>query len=262
MGCILVVQTYLLHRREKTIGTDINLNISRIDILWMVRLLLTGLAIGAFALNDVPNIMISDEGAFWETARAIATGDFKPDFFAFGVYTSPVASSIFQGWMLRFVGVNMWGWRFASVLAGTFTVIPLYLLAREWFDWRVAVLAALLMITSPYYLSFARMGYNNSQAFFPVVLCLYFWSLGYKRTSSLYYWLAGIAAGLGFYTYPASWLGLNTVIIVMVVLTIIRRIQIRQVLSTMAIFVAAITATALPRIVYGASSDNPEFASL
>ncbi|MGD8403880.1 MAG: glycosyltransferase family 39 protein [Anaerolineales bacterium] len=255
---ILVLQTLLLRRREKEIGINLSPNIARIDLIWMAGLFVAGLIIGSFALKDIPNIMIPDEGAFWETARAIANGDLKPDFFAFGVYTFPVASSLFQGWVMRFVGVNLWGWRFASVLAGTFTVIPLYLLAREWFDRRVAVIAALLMLTSPYYLSFARLGYNNSQALFPVVLCLYFWSLGYKRVSNLYYWLAGISAGLGFYTYPASWLGLVTVIIVMAVFTIIRRIQVRQASIAIAIFVAAITVTALPRIVYGASSDNPE----
>jgi len=255
---ILLVQTFLFYRREKNIGTDINPNIARIDVFWMIGLFLAGLGIGAFALNDIPNIMIPDEGAFWEAARAIATGDLKPDFFAFGVYTFPVASSLFQGWIMRIVGVNLWGWRFASVLAGTLASIPLYLLAREWFDRRVAVLAALLMLTSPYYLSFARLGYNNSQALFPVVLCLYFWSLGYKRKSSLYYWLAGIAAGLGFYTYPAAWLGLVTLIISIVLFTLIRRIRIRQALFTILIFGAAIIVTALPRIVYGASSDNPE----
>ena len=138
------------------------------------------------------------------------------------------------------------------------TVIPLYLLAREWFDRRVAVMAALFMVSSPYYLSFARMGYNNSQALFPVVLSLYFWSLGYKRASNLYYWLAGLAAGLGFYTYTAAWLGLVTIIMVMVMLIAIRRIRFRQALLVTAIFLTATTLSAGPRLVYGASSANAE----
>ena len=224
----------------------------------MIGLFLLGLGIGSFALQDIPNIMIPDEGSFWETGRAIAIGEFKPAFFDFGVYTFPVASSIFQGWVMRIVGVNLWGWRFASVLAGTLTVIPLYLLAREWFDRRVAIMAALFMVSSPYYLSFARMGYNNSQALFPVVLSLYFWSLGYKRDSKLYYWLAGLAAGLGFYTYPAAWLGLVTIVLVMVLLTTIRRIKFRQAILVTAIFLTATALTAGPRLAYGASSQNAE----
>jgi len=254
----LALLTHLIHRYDKASGANLSLNITRIDIVWLAILFLVGLAIGSFALQDIPNIMVPDEGSFWETGRAIAIGEFKPAFFDFGVYTFPVASSIFQGWVMRLFSVNLWGWRFASVLAGTFTVIPLYMLGREWFDRRVAVMAALFMVSSPYYLSFARMGYNNSQALFPVVLSLYFWSLGYKRNCNLYYWLAGLAAGLGFYTYPAAWLGLVTIVIVMALLTAIRRIKFRQAILATTILLTATAVTAGPRLIYGASSENAE----
>ncbi len=119
-------------------------------------------------------------------------------------------------------------------------------------------MAALIMVSSPYYLSFVRLGYNNSQALFPVVLSLYFWSIGYKRGSNFYYWLAGLAAGLGFYTYPAAWLGLVTIIIVVVMLAAIRRINFRLSLLVMTVFLTATILTAGPRLVYGASSENAE----
>ena len=255
---VLALLTYLLYKYEKSTGAHLSPNITCVDIFWMIGLFLLGLGIGSFALQDIPKIMVPDEGSFWETGRAIAIGEFKPAFFDFGVYTFPVASSIFQGWVMRLFGVNLWGWRFASVLAGSLTIIPFYLLAREWFDRRVAIVAALIMISSPYYLSFARMGYNNSQALFPVVLSLYFWSLGYRRNSTLYYWLAGLASGLGFYTYTAAWLGPVTIIIVMTLLTTIRRIIVRWALLTTAVFLLAIAITAGPRLVYGASSQNAE----
>ena len=254
----LALLTHLLYRHEKTTGVNVSPNITRADIFWMSGLFMLGLGIGSFTLQDIPKIMIPDEGSFWETGRAIATGEFKPAFFDFGVYTFPVASSIFQGWVMRLFGINIWGWRFASVLAGTLTIIPLYLLAREWFDRRVAIVAALIMVSSPYYLSFARMGYNNSQALFPVVLSMYFWSLGYRRNSTLYYWLAGFASGLGFFTYPAAWLGLITIIIIMILLTAIRQINFRQASFVTAVFLSASALTAGPRLVYGASSQNAE----
>jgi 4-amino-4-deoxy-L-arabinose transferase-like glycosyltransferase len=254
----LATLTYLLYRHEKENGVDLDPKISRTDLLWMVGLFLVGLGIGSFALLDIPNIMIPDEGSFWETGRAIATGEFKPVFFDFGVYTFPVASSIFQGWVMHLFGVNLWGWRFASVLAGTLTVFPLYLLAREWFDRRVAVMAALFMLSSSYYLSFARIGYNNSQALFPVVLSLYFWTLGYKRNSKLHHWLAGLSAGLGFYTYSAAWLGLVTILMMMVLIIVFRRMRARRALVATTVFLAAVTITAGPRFLYGASSQNAE----
>ncbi len=127
----LALFTYLLYKHEKASDATISPNIHRADIFWMTGLFLLGLGIGSFALIDIPNIMIPDEGSFWEAGRAIATGEFKPAFFDFGVYTFPIASSIFQGWVIRLFGVNIWSWRFASVLAGTLTVIPLYLLGAR-----------------------------------------------------------------------------------------------------------------------------------
>jgi 4-amino-4-deoxy-L-arabinose transferase-like glycosyltransferase len=254
----LALLTSLFYQHEKTAGVNLSLNITRLDLLWMIIMFLSSLVIGGFTLQDIPNIMIPDESAFWEYGRAIAIGNDKPIFFDFGVYSFPVASSIFQGWVIRLFGVNLWGWRFASVLAGSFTVFPLYLLAREWFDRRIAVMATLFMISSPYYLSFARLGYNNSQSLFPTVLSLYFWSLGFKRTSNLYYTLAGLAAGLGFYTYIAAWLGLITVLKLMVLVPLIQRSNFRQAILAMVIFFIAVTFTAAPRLVYGASSENTE----
>jgi hypothetical protein len=49
----------------------------------------------------------------------------------------------------------------------------------------------------------------------------------------------GLAAGLGFYTYPAAWLGLVTVVMMMVLLTVIRRIRVRQAVTFLAFFLAA-----------------------
>ena len=256
--CSLGSQAYLFFRHERSVGVNHSPNITRTDTYWLSGLFLGGLAIASFALNDIPNIILPDEGPYWETARAIVMGNLKPDFFFFGVDTFPLASSIFQGWVMRLAGVTLWGWRFASVFAGTLTVIPLYLLAREWFDRRVAVMAVLIMLTSPYYLSIARAGYIYSQALFPVVLSLYFWSLGYKRASSLYYWLAGIAAGIGFYTYTAAWLGLVAITIMFTLFIIIRRIKLRQAVFATTIFLAASAATAFPHLVFGVTSNNPE----
>jgi 4-amino-4-deoxy-L-arabinose transferase-like glycosyltransferase len=120
-----------------------------------------GIAMGAYALHDIPSVMVQDEGAFWENARAIALKQFQPVFFDSGVYTFPVASTILQGWLMRLFGVTVWGWRFASVLMGVAAVIPLYLLGKEWLGRRVAIVTCILMLANPYFLSFARLGYNN-----------------------------------------------------------------------------------------------------
>jgi 4-amino-4-deoxy-L-arabinose transferase-like glycosyltransferase len=193
-----------------------------------------GIGIGAYALQDIPAVMVPDEGSFWENARAIALRQFQPAFFDSGVYTFPIASTIYQGWMMRLFGVNLWGWRFASVLAGVSALIPLYLLGKEWFGRRVAIASAILMLANPYFLSFARLGYNNSQALLPVTLAVYLWALGSRKGSYFYLWLAGLVAGLGFYTYSAAWIGVVTLCLGVVYLRVLRQISWKQ---TFAVFV-------------------------
>ena len=244
---------------DKNAGINLSLGLSAPDILWMLGLFAFGIALGAYALEDIPIVIVPDEGSFWEAARAIASREFHPAFFDSGVYTFPMASSIFQGWVLRIFGVNFWGWRFASVLAGVVAVVPLYLLAKEWFGRRTAVAAGVMMLANPYFLSFSRLGYNNSQALFPVTLTVYFWALGTRRGSYFCLWLAGLAAGFGFYTYFSAWLGLVTICLGVLYLRLLRHINWKRVFVIIAFILAAWGATIAPRIVYTASVNFSEW---
>lgn len=225
--------------------------LTSMDSFWLCLLLLAGLTVGAWYLLDIPARMVGDEGSFWEAARAIAVGEGRPSPFGLGVYTFPIASSLLQGFFMRLFGVTVWGWRFSSVLAGVLALIPLYLLAREWFGRRVAVVAGLAMLANPYFLAFARLGYNNSQALFPVTLSLYFWSMGLKRSSYLYCWLAGLAAGLGFYTYTAAQLGLVVILFTVPYLALRRQVPWRQLVVITLVMLLAWGLFLAPRLVLG-----------
>jgi 4-amino-4-deoxy-L-arabinose transferase-like glycosyltransferase len=176
-------------------------------LFWISGLLLLGISVGSFALQDIPIAIIPDEDQFWQTARAIAVGQMDPVIFDSGVFTFPIASSIYQGWVLRLFGATLWAWRFSSVIAGVLVIIPLYLLAKDWFGHTVAVVTSVLMIANPYFISFSRLGYNNSQSLLPVTLCIYFFALAARNGGYFYLWLSGLVAGFGFYTYSATWLG-------------------------------------------------------
>ncbi len=250
----LLTLTLLFWKRERGASVDLSLHVAWQDGAWMLLLFALGIGIGAYRLNDVPAWVAADEGAFWGTAHSIATGELQPAFFDFGVYSFPVASSIFQAWALRLAGMDLWAWRFASVLSACLTIFPLYLLGRELFDRRVAIAACVLMIVNPYFLAFARLGYNNSQAILPVTLTVYFLALGLRRGSYFYLWLAGMAAGLGYYTYFAAWLGLIVVGVAALTLPFTTRIPFRKTLPLLLVPLAGWFAIALPRIVYSLSS--------
>lgn len=248
----LLMFTILFWKNERVTTNPI----SQLDLLWMLILFAFAIAVGSYSLNNLPAGWIADEGPFWEAARGVALGESKPSFFDTGVYTFPIASSILQGIIMRWAGINMWGWRFASVLPAALTIIPLYLLTCELFNRRTAIAANVIMIANPYFLAFARLGYNNIQSLFPVTLCIYFLTLGYKKNNRFYLWLAGLTAGLGFYTYFSAWLGLVTAIILIADITLISHKKLRKSFSPLIIVLVAAFLVILPRLLYGSSGDD------
>jgi 4-amino-4-deoxy-L-arabinose transferase-like glycosyltransferase len=235
---------------------DLSPGLERSDLAWIAGLFALTLFVGVFALKDIPNAIISDEGSFWEAARSIAAGEYHPAFFDFGVYTFPIASSIYQSWVMRIAGVSLWGWRFTSVLAGAAATLPLYSLGRAWFGRSVAVSAVLAMLANPYFLVYTRLGYNNIQALFPLTLSLYLWLKATQKSSFFYLWLAGVAAGLGFYTYPAALLAFPVIGISALILWLRRGISFRRLLILGGILILALAMLFGPRLAYGASGER------
>jgi 4-amino-4-deoxy-L-arabinose transferase-like glycosyltransferase len=236
---------------------QINLSptISRSDILWMTGLLMVGIIVGAYNLQGLPDTLMGDEGSFWTAARDIANGEFAPPIFANGVYTFPILSSIGQAWALELFGINLWGWRFGSVLSGVITIIPLYLLARDAFDRKVAIASCAALIFSPYFLAFARLGYNNVQSLFITTLALYFLYLGLQRSSNFYLFLAGCAAGLGFYTYFAARSALLIAILFIGFLWIGRKIKFRAAVHAGILLSLGAILVIAPYLLYCSSQD-------
>ena len=166
------------------------------------------LAVGLYRLGEVPNSIWGDEGAFWTIARDLARGaSVNP--FDLGVYEAfPMMSSIYQSLWIKLFGPSVWSWRLSSVVIGTLTVVPLFLLARKLLGRRVAWSAIALMVSMPYFLAYARMGYNNVQTLLPVTLGLWALILAVDRRSRLLSSLAGMAIGAGSLTYMAGHVGL------------------------------------------------------
>ncbi len=239
------------HRR----GVDLSPGIDRKDILWLMGLLIVGFIIGTYRLQGWPDQLMGDEGNFWTVARDIATGTFKPPIFGNGVYSFPVLSSILQGWVLKLAGVTLWGWRFGSVLSGVITVVPLYLFTRDAFNRRVAVISSIALITSPYFLVFSRLGYNNIQALFITVLALYWLYIGINRNSSFLIFLAGCAAGLGFYTYFGARGTLIIAILYIILIWITKKIKFQQASHAFIMLAVGLILVVAPYFVFGFHQD-------
>jgi 4-amino-4-deoxy-L-arabinose transferase-like glycosyltransferase len=232
-------------------GVSISPRLTRKDLIWLTGLVLVGLIIGTYRLQGMPDQLIGDEGNFWTTARDIAAGSYKPPIFGNGTYSFPIFSSILQAVVLRLFGISLWGWRLSSVLPGIITVVPLYLLARDAFDRKIAIASSIALFVSPYYLAFSRLGYIIIQAIFIATLTFYWLYNGVQRSSSFLLFLAGCAAGFGFYTFFAA-RGIFVVAGVFVVLLwMTKKIKFRQAAFALVMLSIGIFLVAAPYFVYG-----------
>jgi len=144
-----------------------------------------------------------DETDFFGVAKSIATGlSQRPLLSEAGVFTfQPVLSSVYPALFMMVFGVNAFAWKLSSAVALAGALPFTYLLVRELWDRRAALIAALFLGTAQMAVGFSHFGYNNVQVYLPLAGAL--GVLAWARTcrSLLGYYLAGCIAGLGFYTY-------------------------------------------------------------
>jgi 4-amino-4-deoxy-L-arabinose transferase-like glycosyltransferase len=99
-----------------------------------------------------PGHFRADEGMKIPAARNyVMTGHVEPDRF----FHPPLKYLMYYG-NLKLFGDNPYGWRMLAVLAGTVTVLIVYLLARELFDRRVALIAGAFLAVDPTHISQSR----------------------------------------------------------------------------------------------------------
>jgi len=180
--------------------------LTRADARALAFWLAVGGLVGLYRLADFPRHMLGDEGAFWDFASSLAREGYRASLFDLGVYSFPVLTSYFQAAVLRVFGATFWAWRWSSVLAWLAAVPFLYALLAAFTPGSrtLAHLGVAAYLFAPYGLAVSRYGYNNAQAL-PVVtaaLAAAYAAYAYRNPTAWY--VAGVLAGLGFYTYPAA----------------------------------------------------------
>lgn len=168
----------------------------------------TALVVAAFLIRflDVewhPYSFINDEGHVGSEAACIREGKCT-NFFVTGW-----AGQSRLAYLPYAIGVGLLGRtalavRLISVIAGTLSILAVYLFAREVFNAKIAWVSALLLSTLPVHVHFSRTGVNNIVDSLTAPLILWLLFRGVKRGSTISFLAAGIVAGLCLYTYPGS----------------------------------------------------------
>jgi hypothetical protein len=109
-----------------------------------------------------------------------------------------------QAWGVGLLGRNLEGLRLLSAVVGTLGIPALYLLARELFDRKTALLAALFLAVFPPHIQFSRIGLNNIADPLFGTLALAFLVRGFKYQRRADFAIAGAALGLTQYFYEGG----------------------------------------------------------
>ncbi len=174
-------------------------------------LLLPGLLAGFFVALNARDLdhwyfaAIGDEYPFFQWGREILANGIPRPFSQAGVYdTHPVLNSVYQAMVMALFGQDHVGWKLSSVLSVALAVPAVYLLGLLLANRTVGVLATVLFVSSHYLFAFAHVGSNNAHGLAPAAWALALFVRAEQRRSPLLHYAAGLAAGLGFYTFFAA----------------------------------------------------------
>jgi len=172
------------------------------EILIVVVILLVASFFRLYQLDKYPPGLYPDEAMNGSNALvANSTGDYKI-FYPENTGREGLFINI-QALSIKWFGIHPWALRGVSALFGILTVLGLYLLARELFDWRIGAVSSFLLAISFWHVNFSRIGFRAIMLPFVLVYLFYFLWSGLRQSNWWAFFWAGVFGGIGFYTYTS-----------------------------------------------------------
>jgi 4-amino-4-deoxy-L-arabinose transferase-like glycosyltransferase len=127
--------------------------------------------------------------------------------------------------------------RLASTLFGALTVVPVYLIAREFLSTRTSLVAASLVVAQPYLLRFSVLMYTESFYTFLFALALWLGIRLIKSPGKGHRWLLlGLVVGLGLWTRPEILAPALVFLLIALARSFSGRISMRRIAAGFAVF--------------------------
>ncbi len=133
-----------------------------------------------------------------------------------------------QAVFVYFMGNTTLALRMAPALMGVVSVLVIYLATKAWFNRRTALVAAFFFAVNPWIVTIQRNGFRASLVPLFVGLVMWFGAKAYKTNKTIYYILAALAAGLGFYTYTVFYMIIPAFILGTFYMLLLRRPWLKQ----------------------------------
>ncbi|HVF24908.1 MAG TPA: glycosyltransferase family 39 protein [Anaerolineales bacterium] len=183
------------------------LRVNRFEIIILSIVLIMAFLVRTIDLSAHPYPWSGDEASIGMEGRRILNGEIT-NLFDTGWSIQPNWSFVPTAITEMILGENILAVRLTSVIAGTLSVLFVYLLARQLFNPSIALMAAAFLATLPYNVHFSRIGVNN--IIDGLMSSLLFWLIAkaLQKGDVRYYYSAGLLGGLCIYTYAGTRLAL------------------------------------------------------
>lgn len=127
-------------------------------------------------------------------------------------YASPTAfSASLPTWLTKYIlsvltsgEVSMITVRLISVFSGVIEIVFVFLLVRELYGRRPAIISGIVLSVLFTHILYSRQGVAVGLSSMAVVMFLYFLVMSLKRGAGIYWIMTGLSIGLGYYFYNAS----------------------------------------------------------
>lgn len=154
-----------------------------------------------YRLDELPGEMFGDINENYEDIQDVLQGKFS----LFFPRNTGREGMLFYltAVVARFGGLNYLTQKFTTASVGIISVFVIYFFGKEYVSYKAGLLAAFLLATLGWHISYSRLGIRAILDPLFVMLTFIFFLKAVKRKNLWYFSLAGIFLGLGMYTYTA-----------------------------------------------------------
>ncbi len=220
------------------------------DSIIIILIMLLAVFLRFWHLNSLPPGLHPDEAANGlDIFRILEKHDLRPLYATNG----PREALFFylQALFVWSIGNTILALRIAPAIIGSLAVWVTFLWARSWFGSRVGLVTAFLMAITPWAITFSRNGFRAVMVTLMIPLVIWAYTKGFQTGRNLWFVIAGLAFGLGFYTYLAFRLFPLALVIIIVYLIIKRRGFLRKWQHQIVLSLIISAITLIPLGVYG-----------
>jgi len=153
--------------------------------------------------------------------------------------------------MYQILGFSQFSSRFASFFFGSFSIIAIFLLTKEFFSKRVALFAAFLLAFSSFHTRYTVSEMDVMAVFF-IIMGAYLFVKSVKTAKMKFYFLSGLFIGLGVYTKVYPFLFVPSLLLYFVHITWKKKEKVltKRNMKLIAVFLAVIFFFSIPALTH------------